>query len=60
MCSGFRNRLITDVVFQALIQTNTLSVIKEGKEQLARRRIKKERGTKEGNCDFDTLNSGHH
>lgn len=33
---------------------------KEGMEQLARRRRGKERGRNEGNCDFDTLNSGRH
>lgn len=33
---------------------------KEGMEQLAQRRRGKERGRYEGNCDFDTLNSGRH
>lgn len=49
--------------YVALIQTNSLSVKKEGTEQLAPRRKEKERGKKdvnEGNCEFDTLNGDRH
>lgn len=60
VCSCIGSRLGTDEVMWGLIQTGSLSVKKEGMEQLAQRRKWTERRRNGGNCDFDTLNSGRH